>query len=126
MYWIDTHAHISLFDDTALAALLVEGKNRKLEFWMMAGYDAKDWQRQESLVLEYPNNLASCFGLHPWRVLEMSQEEIASDLKLLKDYLPKAKALGETGIDKFKTKDPVLIKKQEVVFREHMNLNATF
>lgn len=125
MYFIDTHAHISLFNDASVARLIEDGKTRDLQFWMMAGYDAPDWQRQLTLIEKYPKHLAPCFGLHPWRVIEMTREEIAKEMLVLQSLLPRAQALGETGIDKFKTEDIAIVQKQEDIFREHLEINKS-
>lgn len=126
MYWIDAHAHISFFNDDVVRKMLEQGFLKNLRFWCLAGYDASDWQKQKTLIDKYPKNFAPVFGLHPWRVIEMSDLDIESEMKTLESLLPVARALGETGVDKFKTDDPLVVQKQILLFEKHLELNAKF
>lgn len=123
MYWIDAHAHISFFKDNDVANTIAHGKKRRLQFWLMAGYDAKDWAAQLDLHTLHSQNLAPSFGLHPWRVIEMSEAQIDQDMVMLETLISQARALGETGVDKFKTQDAKLIERQVQIFERHMELN---
>lgn len=126
MYWIDAHAHISFFNDDVVSKMLEQGFLKNLRFWCLAGYDSDDWQKQKALINKYPKNFAPVFGLHPWRVIEMSDSEIEADMKTLTEVLPYAKALGETGIDKFKTQDIRVVQKQLSLFEQHLELNKKY
>lgn len=126
MYWIDAHSHISFFDHKEVAAALDRGAARDLCFWMMAGYDAQDWKMQLELVKIYPGKLATAFGLHPWRVIELSKFAIEQEMKKLSEILPFAKAMGETGIDKFKTQESGLVQQQMDIFFQHLHLNQAY
>ncbi len=123
MYWIDAHAHISFFKDSAIASTIAAGARQNLLFWMMAGYDSKDWLAQTQAISRHKTHLGSSFGLHPWRVIEMSEPQIEQELAVLKTLLPQASALGETGIDRFKTDDANVLKRQIAVFEAHLELN---
>ncbi|MBY0384432.1 TatD family hydrolase, partial [bacterium] len=90
--------------------------------WWMAGYDSVDWQRQ--LQIAEPH-LRRSFGLHPWQVLEMTEDKIQIEMSLLSQWLPKADMLGETGIDGFRAQDSVQMEKQERIFLQHLELNRT-
>ncbi len=122
---IDSHVHLSFFDPDHLAELLVRAKTYKISNWIMAGYDSADWQRQQAMVQQIPN-IKTSFGLHPWRVIEMSPHDITQELQILEQMLPQANALGETGIDAFKTKDTELLSRQEAIFRQHLELNRPY
>jgi TatD DNase family protein len=126
MYWIDAHAHISFFNEDVICKMLEQGILKNLRFWCLAGYDASDWLKQQTLIDKFPKSFAPVFGLHPWRVIEMSESDIEADMKTLEAVLPFAKALGETGVDKFKTEDVRLVQKQIALFEQHMELNKKF
>lgn len=125
MYWIDAHAHISFFPESVLGPMMADARRLDLRFWIMAGYDASDWKAQVALAQKYPDSVATVFGLHPWRVMEMSGNEIEADMATLAQMLPQAKALGETGIDKFKTQDLHVVNRQIALFERHLELNKT-
>lgn len=123
MQLIDSHAHLSFFNSQQLDAIFKNAPVHGVNGWIMAGYDASDWQKQKSIYQKHKNTKMS-FGLHPWRVIEMSNQEVERDMDVLKDLLPEAQACGETGLDTFKTNDPALVKRQEDVFLRHLHLNA--
>lgn len=123
MTWIDAHAHISFFNSSDIENLINQGRAQSLNFWMMAGYDAKDWSAQRTVKAAHPNEFGAAYGLHPWRVIEMSPDEIDRDMITLETSISDAQAMGETGIDKFKTQDPGIVKRQIEIFERHMELN---
>lgn len=78
-------------------------KAQNINFFMQAGVDPSDWERQLKLKKLFPDSFGLCFGLHPYKVSEMHRmkehlqaEEALDQLSLL---LPQAMALGETGLD---------------------------
>lgn len=123
MYWIDSHIHLSSYTESDLRQLLQTSRQKNLNSWWMAGYDSRDWQRQ--LQISEPH-LRRSFGLHPWQVLAMSDEDIQKEMDALSRLLAQADMLGETGIDEFLAKDSVQIEKQEKVFIQHLDMNKRF
>jgi len=123
MSLLDAHAHLSAFDSDQIDLLFKNAAVHDIGGWILAGYDSSDWAKQKSLASTY-KNMRTSFGLHPWRVLELSDDDIARELEVLRTELPVAQACGETGIDAFKTQDPELLKKQSDVFLKHLEMNA--
>jgi TatD DNase family protein len=123
MNWIDSHIHLSSFTEDEIKALLEKSSSQNIKRWVMAGYDSLDWHRQLKL-----KNLqtSTSFGLHPWQVLKMTDEEIGSEMQTLQELLPQADFLGETGIDGFRAKTSEELQKQEQVFIQHLELNKSF
>lgn len=126
MFWIDAHSHISFFDKDRVSRILKCGREKNLKYWIMAGYDESDWEKQLTIAREHSSAVAKCFGLHPWQVLKMSQNDIDAIISKLELLLPSADALGETGVDKFKTADPIQVQKQLDVFLRHLELNKNY
>ena len=91
--------------------------------WVMGGYDLEDWRRQEALKTRFPERVRTCFGIHPWRALEMGQNELEAHFTELEKRLPAADACGETGIDMFRGKTRADLYKQCAVFERHLELN---
>lgn len=125
MHWIDGHAHLSFFNDSVIQQMITSAEAKNLRHWILAGYEPKDWHRQLELITQF-KNVTPVFGLHPWPVISSTAEQISSELKTLETLLPQAKAMGETGIDKFRGGEPELVQKQIDVFERHMELNKKF
>ena len=125
MYFIDAHAHLSFFNPDQLKTVFSEAQLQNIHEWILAGYDSADWQKQLTLFEDRPQ-AQPCFGLHPWRVFDLSLHEIEKELRILETLLPQAKGCGETGIDGFRATEKADIEKQRVVFERHLELNKEF
>ncbi len=123
MNWIDAHIHLSSFSEEEIQTLLKKSSSQNIKSWVMAGDESLDWQRQ--LKLKNAQTLTS-FGLHPWQVLKMTDEQIQLEMKTLKELVPHADFLGETGIDGFRAKTSEDLQKQEDVFLAHLDLNKDY
>jgi TatD DNase family protein len=125
MTLIDAHAHLSFFTEDQLAAIFQKAKQQGISAWVMAGYDLPDWHKQQIIAQQHPG-IKTSFGLHPWRVLALKDDEIEAQMQELAEMLPQAQACGETGIDGFRTADPALLRKQKNVFERHLELNTSW
>lgn len=121
MYWIDSHIHLSSFPENSLFSFFKKSQTRNLSSWVMAGYDSQDWQRQ--LQISTNQEIYRSFGLHPWRVLELTEDKIQEEMRLLRELFPQYQFMGETGIDGFRSKDKIQMFKQIAVFEEHLDIN---
>jgi TatD DNase family protein len=126
MFWIDAHAHMSFLSSAQVENIFTQGASKNLKMWIMAGYDSQDWEQQLVLFRQYPDYLRTSFGLHPWKVFELSDQAIEDQLKTLSTLLPLSHACGETGIDAFRAQNEKDLEKQERVFREHLEANRKF
>lgn len=104
---IDAHSHWSDLrwsqDVEHLAVRIQQLKKRGIDFFMQAGVDPEDWNRQIKIHLKFPEAFGLCFGLHPYMVADYfkNNQQIQAEqaLDFLSQLLPKAMALGETGLD---------------------------
>ncbi|MFW7377240.1 MAG: TatD family hydrolase [Oligoflexus sp.] len=97
---IDAHCHISMYPRKQQGELLQKLRARGFEALMMAGYDPKDWQEQRRLSSEQPClPLLPVFGLHPWHLHELDDDQFHQQLHNLAGALPEAVACGELGLD---------------------------
>lgn len=105
--FVDAHSHWS---DLRFSQSLVQVKSclealrlKKIIFFLQAGVDPEEWQRQIQLKKQFPNSFGTCFGLHPYFVIEKyknsQRDECEAALDQLAALLPSAMALGETGLD---------------------------
>lgn len=117
---VDSHIHLSMFPMTTVREMILS-TNQK---WVMAGFDLKDWHQQTRIKAEFPKQVITCMGLHPWKVLQFSREIIEEQMLWLETHLhSEAQACGETGIDFYK--DPRQEKKdlQLEIFLRHLTLS---
>lgn len=98
--YIDAHCHLAdpRFD-ARLAEVLQRSEAAGISTWIQGGINPADWQRQRELCARYPGRIWTTFGLHPWWVARATEAECAGALDLLKQQLPEADGLGETGLD---------------------------
>lgn len=98
--WVDAHSHLT--DprwDGEQDRILTEAQDRGLGFFLQGGVGPEDWVRQQDLKARYPQSIGLCFGLHPYWVAEHDEDLCEIALDSLAGILPKAMALGETGLD---------------------------
>ncbi|MBY0315054.1 MAG: TatD family hydrolase [Bdellovibrionales bacterium] len=116
---VDAHVHVSMFPKAEAESFLVSTGKKSI----MAGYDQPDWIRQMEIKKSHPQSVVSCFGLHPWRVLEMTKDEIEEQMRWLEQNLIHAQACGETGLDFFRDPQKEKAHLQEEIFLRHLELN---
>lgn len=97
---IDSHCHLA---DPRIADQVEQILQKSIQlgwdFFLQAGVDPEDWQRQMDLKNKYPKHLGLCFGLHPYFVSAHSEQDCENALDILAKKLSQALALGETGLD---------------------------
>ncbi len=112
---IDTHCHLDLLRKEDFEETI---KDKSLEYLLTVGYDRKTIENAIRLANEY-EHVYCAIGFHPHEADKVRDE----DIEWLKDLAlknPKVKALGEMGLDFYKSySDP---KKQEEVFRKQIAL----
>ncbi|GIL18555.1 MAG: TatD-related deoxyribonuclease [Oligoflexia bacterium] len=99
MTYIDAHSHLA--DprlESRLDQVLFNAREKNITQFLQGGVGPEDWRRQLDLQKKYPGILP-CFGLHPYWVADHSEAECDQALDELARLLPKAKALGEAGLD---------------------------
>jgi TatD DNase family protein len=100
--WADAHCHLS---DERVFLNRVDWIQRAEAFgiseFYLGGYNPEDWARQRILVEEFPNRVYPIFGLHPWWVASVSENECKIAVDLLKKEAAFCFGIGETGLDFF-------------------------
>lgn len=120
MFWFDSHIHLSSFNNADQKLLITRSQSQNVLGWIMAGYDPQDWDAQ--LQINIPNTYKS-FGLHPWQVLAMSNEQIENGMQTLAARIKQSDFMGETGLDGFRAKTSQQKTQLEEVFVRHLQLN---
>lgn len=121
----DAHIHLSFLSDVKLQKYFQKSADINLKCFAMGGYDQADWQKQIQIKQDNPQ-VKTCFGLHPWVIEKLSDDELEQQWQFLLGIIGQADAIGETGIDRFRTDDEKIIQKQMDYFLRSLNVSQQF
>jgi TatD DNase family protein len=123
---VDAHAHIEIITNTApdsqeVRQVLDDAASVGVDRIVQVGYSAEQSQWCADLAELYPGRVLAAVALHPNEapVVNDLQKDLAIIEKLA--YLPRVRAIGETGLDYFRT-PPELRGVQQDSFRWHIDL----
>ena len=121
----DSHAHLEIVTNTEpdhpeIAKVIAEAKSVGIDRLVQVGYSADQSQWCVRLAELFPNVVAAV-ALHPNEapVVEDLESELARISELAKH--PKVRAIGETGLDFFRT-EPELQDRQGYSFKRHIQM----
>ena len=123
---VDAHAHIEIVtndapDSDAVRQILDDAKSVNVERIVQVGYSAEQSQWCVEMANAFPGRVLAAVALHPneapvvadmeadWAIIEKLAQE------------PRVRAIGETGLDYFRT-EPALRKRQQESFKWHIDL----
>ena len=123
---VDAHAHIEIVtndapDSDAVRQVLDDAKSVNVDRIVQVGYSAKQSQWCVDMANAFPGRVLAAVALHPneapvvadmeadWAIIEKLAQE------------PRVRAIGETGLDYFRT-EPALRKRQQESFKWHIDL----
>jgi len=123
---IDAHCHLEIVaNDTpqsqAVADVIALAKSVGISRMVQVGYSAEQSQWCVDLAEHYPGTVLAAVALHPNEapVVDDLEAHLAIIEKLAAH--PRVRAIGETGLDFFRT-PPELQEKQKYSFRRHIAL----
>jgi len=123
---VDTHAHMEIITDTApdspeVAEVIAEAKSVNVNRIMQVGYSAKQSAWCVAAAEKWNNSVLAAVALHPNEapVVENLEADWAVIAKLAEH--PRVRAIGETGLDYFRT-PPELRARQQESFKWHIEL----
>ena len=122
MSFIDCHSHLSFLSPEMVESVIEKSEKMGLRQWVMGGYDCKDWQKQIHLKKSFSRQVKTCFGLHPWKVISMSEEKIKSEFMELQKIESQADLIGEVGMDFFVQRGKEQKEKQESCLRIQLEM----
>ena len=121
----DSHAHLEIVTNTEpdhpeIAKVIAEAKSVGIDRLVQVGYSADQSQWCVRLAEIFPNVVAAV-ALHPNEapVVEDLESELARISELARH--PKVRAIGETGLDFFRT-EPELQDRQRYSFKRHIQM----
>lgn len=122
----DAHAHLEIVtndtpDSDAVRKVLDEAKSVGVDRIVQVGYSAEQSEWCAALADLYPGRVLAAVALHPNEAPVV--EDLAADMAIIERlaYLPRVRAIGETGLDYFRT-PPELRGVQQESFKWHIEL----
>ena len=123
---VDTHAHMEIITDTApdspeVAEVIAEAKSVNVDRIMQVGYSAEQSAWCVAAAEKWNTSVLAAVALHPNEapVVENLEADWAVIAKLAQH--PRVRAIGETGLDYFRT-PPELRARQQESFKWHIEL----
>jgi TatD DNase family protein len=123
----DAHAHIEIVtndapDSDAVRKVLDEAKSVGVDRIVQVGYSAEQSEWCAALADLYPGRVLAAVALHPNEAPVV--EDLAADMAIIERlaHLPRVRAIGETGLDYFRT-PPELRGVQQDSFKWHIELS---
>jgi TatD DNase family protein len=123
---VDAHAHMEIITDTApdspeVAEVIAEAKSVNVDRIMQVGYSAEQSGWCVAAAEKWSTSVLAAVALHPNEapVVENLEADWAVIAKLAEH--PRVRAIGETGLDYFRT-PPELRARQQESFKWHIEL----
>ena len=123
---VDAHAHMEIITDTApdspeVAEVIAEAKSVNVDRIMQVGYSAEQSAWCVAAAEKWNTSVLASVALHPNEapVVENLEADWAVIAKLAEH--PRVRAIGETGLDYFRT-PPELRARQQESFKWHIEL----
>lgn len=123
---VDAHAHIEIITNTAVDSpevkqVLDDAKKAGIDRIVQVGYSAEQSQWGVALAELYENHVIAAVALHPNEAPVVA--DLERDLAIIENLAehPRVRAIGETGLDYFRT-PPKLRKRQQESFKWHIEL----
>jgi TatD DNase family protein len=122
----DAHAHLEIVtndtpDSDSVRKILDEAKSVGVDRLVQVGYSAEQSEWCAALADLYPGRVLAAVALHPNEAPVV--EDLAADMAIIERlaHLPRVRAIGETGLDYFRT-PPELRGVQQESFKWHIEL----
>lgn len=123
---VDSHAHLEIITDTApnsseVGEILKQAKSVGVDRVMQVGYSAEQSRWCVEAAEFWNESVLAAVALHPNEAPIV--ENLEKDLKVIEELAnhPRVRAIGETGLDYFRT-PPELRKRQQEAFKWHIEL----
>lgn len=121
---IDAHAHLEIVTNTApdspeVAQVIAEAEAAGIDRLVQVGYSAEQSKWCVRLAELYPGKVLAAVALHPNEAPVVS--DLEADLSIIAELAkhPRVRAIGETGLDYFRT-PPELQEIQRESFKRHI------
>lgn len=123
---VDAHAHMEIitnaaFDSEEVAQVLAEAKSVNVDRIVQVGYSAEQSKWCVAAAQKWNTSVLAAVALHPNEAPVV--ENLEADLEIIEELAkhPRVRAIGETGLDYFRT-PPELRARQQESFKWHIEL----
>lgn len=123
---VDAHAHIEIvanadFDSTEVRTVIDDAARAGIDRIVQVGYSAEQSQWGANLAALYDGQVLAAVALHPNEAPVVA--DLDADLAIIQALAgqPRVRAIGETGLDYFRT-PPELRTRQQESFKWHIDL----
>ncbi len=123
---VDAHAHIEIvantnFDSPEVRTVIEDAARAGIDRIVQVGYSAEQSQWGANLAALYDGQVLAAVALHPNEAPVV--EDLDADLAIIEALAqqPRVRAIGETGLDYFRT-PPELRARQQESFKWHIDL----
>lgn len=123
---VDSHAHLEIvtdaaFDSQEVADVIAEARSVNVDRIVQVGYSAEQSQWCVQAAEKWNTSILAAVALHPNEAPVV--QDLEADLKIIEQLAahPRVRAIGETGLDYFRT-PPELRKRQQESFKWHIEL----
>jgi TatD DNase family protein len=123
---VDAHAHMEIvtdaaFDSQEVANVIAKAKSVNVDRIVQVGYSAEQSRWCVNAAEKWNTSVLAAVALHPNEAPVV--EDLDADLKVIEQLAqhPRVRAIGETGLDYFRT-PPELRARQQESFRWHIDL----
>jgi len=123
---VDAHAHIEIVtndapDSDAVRQVLDDARSVNVDRIVQVGYSAEQSQWCVDMANAFPGRVLAAVALHPNEAPIV--KDLEADLAIIEGLAqePRVRAIGETGLDYFRT-PPELRKRQQESFKWHIDL----
>jgi TatD DNase family protein len=123
---VDAHAHLEIvtdaaFDSKEVADVIAEAKSVNVDRIVQVGYSAEQSRWCVNAAEKWNTSVLAAVALHPNEAPVV--EDLDADLKIIEQLAqhPRVRAIGETGLDYFRTPTELRARQQES-FKWHIDL----
>ncbi|MEY4280094.1 MAG: hypothetical protein RL313_357 [Actinomycetota bacterium] len=123
---VDAHAHMEIvtdaaFDSKEVADVIAEAKSVNVDRIVQVGYSAEQSRWCVGAAEKWNSSVLAAVALHPNEAPVV--DDLKADLKIIEELAqhPRVRAIGETGLDYFRT-PPELRARQQESFKWHIEL----
>ena len=123
---VDAHAHMEIvtdaaFDSKEVADVIAEAKSVNVDRIVQVGYSAEQSRWCVGAAEKWNSSVLAAVALHPNEAPVVV--DLDADLKIIEELAqhPRVRAIGETGLDYFRT-PPELRTRQQESFKWHIDL----
>lgn len=123
---VDAHAHLEIVtnqapDSDAVRQVIEDAKSVNVDRIVQVGYSAEQSQWCVDLANLYPGQVLAAVALHPNEAPVVA--DLEGDWAIIEKlaHEPRVRAIGETGLDYFRT-PPELRQRQQESFKWHIDL----